>query len=322
MFSWLSLALVLGVILWGAYVRASGSGAGCGSHWPTCDGEVIPRSLNVKKAIELFHRITSGLSGVVVLVQLTWGFRAFPKGHPVRRALVWSGIFMLGEVFIGAGIVLLKYVASDQSVGRAVWMAVHLVNTFLLVAAMTLVASRAHPSTTHRDDTAIGDGSHHHGAQPTRRRGASALLGVGAIAILLVGVSGAIAALGDTLFPATSWSAAMAADLSATAHLLVRLRLAHPFIAVVAALWLLWCAHRLGSSGGGTRLRRSTLWLRIAVYAQVAAGLLNLALLAPILMQLLHLLLAQLVWVAFVLFASHVVAFQRQTISPATTQTS
>ncbi len=32
------------VALWGAYVRATGSGAGCGSHWPTCNGEILPRA--------------------------------------------------------------------------------------------------------------------------------------------------------------------------------------------------------------------------------------------------------------------------------------
>ncbi|MEM1032327.1 MAG: COX15/CtaA family protein, partial [Myxococcota bacterium] len=201
-FCWFALAYTLAVIVWGAFVRATGSGAGCGSHWPTCNGEVVPRAPSVETLIEFSHRLTSGLSGLIVLAQVLLARRLYPRGHRVRQAAGWAGGFMLLEVIIGAGIVVLKYVADDQSVGRAVWMGVHLVSTFLLVGAMTLTAHYARGAARVR---LAGTGT----------RGA--LAGVVLASIILTGLSGSVAALGDTLFPAESLGTALAADLSPTA---------------------------------------------------------------------------------------------------------
>src|SRR5262245_39640093 len=221
--AWSALALVVGVILWGAFVRASGSGAGCGSHWPLCDGAVVPRSSGAKTLIELTHRVTSGAAALVVLVQLVWSRRLFPRSHRVRRSVGWSCAFMLGEVLIGAGIVLLEYVADNASVGRAAWMAVHLVNTFLLIGAMTLTAHFA------------GGGA---GFRLSGLKGTS-LAWASLAATLFVGVSGAVAALGDTLFPSRDLAAGLTADLSPATHLLARLRVVHPFAAIALVLLLL-----------------------------------------------------------------------------------
>ncbi|MFN8454080.1 MAG: COX15/CtaA family protein [Anaerolineae bacterium] len=64
---WTVLAYNLAVILWGAFVRASGSGAGCGSHWPLCNGEVIPRTPQMETLVEFTHRLTSGLALLLVI---------------------------------------------------------------------------------------------------------------------------------------------------------------------------------------------------------------------------------------------------------------
>ncbi|MEQ9320666.1 MAG: COX15/CtaA family protein [Polyangiaceae bacterium] len=287
-FCWGALAFVVGVILWGALVRATGSGAGCGSHWPTCNGEVLPTPKSTKTLIELTHRVTSGLSALVVLAEVVLAFRLFDRGHRVRKAATWSGVFMVIEVLIGAGIVLLAYVDQNKSVARAVWMAVHLVNTFLLVGAMTLTAHFAG------------------GGEPfeIRKRGTPALLAIlSVVGTLVVGMSGAVAALGDTLFPAKDLGTALAQDLSPAAHFLVRLRIIHPFAAVAVAFLVLGVRFLLALRHDEDPLvRRWGNLLRTAVIVQMAAGMANLVLLAPTWMQLVHLLLAQALWIALVLF--------------------
>ncbi len=139
-FAWATLAVTLAVILWGAYVRASGSGAGCGSHWPTCNGEILPRPRTMQTIVELTHRLTSGLSGVLVLIQLGWAFVALPRRHPARAGAVASMILMVNEGAVGAALVLLEHVALDRSVARAVWTSLHLSNTFFLVGSLTATA--------------------------------------------------------------------------------------------------------------------------------------------------------------------------------------
>ena len=139
-FVWVTLGLLILVILWGAFVRATGSGAGCGSHWPLCNGVVLPREARVDTMIEFFHRITSALSGLFVLAMVVWAFRLFPKGHIVRKGAVLSLFFIITESLLGAGLVLFEWVAHNASVGRAISMALHLVNTFLLLGAVTLTA--------------------------------------------------------------------------------------------------------------------------------------------------------------------------------------
>ena len=134
------LAYNLAVILWGAYVRAIGSGAGCGAHWPLCNGEVIPRAPTVETLIEYSHRLTSGLALLAVVALLIWTWRACAAGHPARRGAVLSMVFILTEAAVGAGLVLFELVADNATMARAMFMAAHLVNTFLLVAALTLTA--------------------------------------------------------------------------------------------------------------------------------------------------------------------------------------
>jgi cytochrome c oxidase assembly protein subunit 15 len=285
----MSLLVTIAVILWGGYVRASGSGAGCGSHWPTCNGEVIPRSPTTATLVELTHRLTSGISALLVLAQVVLARRWFPAEHPVRRPVFWAGVFMFAEVLIGAGIVLLKYVAMDQSVGRAVWMALHLVNTFLLVGALGIVSWRSG------------------GARRWELEGRRLVVVLGLVsvlAILATGATGAIAALGDTLFPAKSLGAALREDLSPAAHWLIQLRVVHPFLAVGAAFVLLAVRQAIDTNRDSREVSYAGTQLRVSVVGQVALGFVNMLMLAPTWMQLAHLLAAQLVWLALVRFVS------------------
>jgi heme A synthase len=290
-FSGLVLVATLGVILWGAYVRASGSGAGCGSHWPTCNGEVIPRAKSVETVIEFTHRATSGIAFLLVVAQLVWALRAFGRGHPVRAAAVASMALMVTEAIVGAGLVIFEMVAGNTSTARAAWMAAHLMNTFALLAAMGLTwwLSRPGGAEAPAQPLVAAPG-------PSWR---SALL-AGLAVLLFVAASGAIVALGDTLFPAASLREGLAQDFSPTAHLFVRLRVVHPVLAVAGGIYLLLVTGLLAARDVSGRLRRQATTAAALVMTQLAAGVLNLALLAPTALQIVHLLLADLVWLALV----------------------
>lgn len=300
-FSWGVLAYNLAVILWGAFVRATGSGAGCGAHWPTCNGEIVPRAESVETMIELTHRLTSGVALLLVVVQLVWALRLFPRGNRTRGLAVATMVFMLLEAAVGAALVLLELVADDRSAARAGWIAVHLVNTFLLVASLALT-----PWSVSRAAPAAAD-----------RGGLRGALGLGAVLLLVTGVAGAITALGDTLFPAETLAAGMAADLSPTAHFLVRLRVIHPLIAAFGGLYVLLLAGFVAQTRQDPSARTLAAALAALVVAQLALGLVNLWLLAPVWMQLLHLLFADLLWIAFVLFGDAASRAARRSEEPA-----
>ena len=139
-FAWFVLAYNVAVILWGAYVRATGSGAGCGNHWPLCNGEVVPRAPQMATLIEFSHRFSSGLALIAIAALVIWVFRASGPGHPARLGAILSGILIVTEAAVGAGLVLFELVADNATIARAMFVAVHLLNTFLLLAALTLTA--------------------------------------------------------------------------------------------------------------------------------------------------------------------------------------
>lgn len=288
-YGWAVLAYNLIVILWGAYVRASGSGAGCGAHWPLCNGEVIPRAPSLETLIELTHRATSGIAFLLVVGQLVWARRRFAAGTAVRAVAHVAMALMVTEALVGAGLVLFEYVADDASIARAYWLAAHLLNTFALVAALAVVPW-------------LADGP----AQPTfEMRGSEVtLLVVAVLGTMLLGMTGAITALGDTLFPARSLAEGMAQDFSPTAHFLLRLRIIHPTLAVLMA-FVLWLAAGVNAMRRpAPTVRRLAVAVAVLVAVQLLAGLVNLLLLAPIWMQLVHLLLADLLWIALILLAT------------------
>jgi len=288
--AWGVLAFNIVVILWGAWVRLSGSGAGCGSHWPLCDGEVIPTAPSVEKAIEFTHRATSGLALVAVAALALRARRNFDRGSAVRRFAAWALGFVLVEALLGAGLVLFELVGDDDSLARAVVMPLHLVNTLLLLGALVLTARTAGGAAAPR---LAGHG-----------RAATPWLAVLTL-FALSGATGAVAALGDTLFPAISLSEALEHDFSPAAHALIRFRAAHPAAAIVAAAGLLWLVWRTPESQPGYSWRRAAGALALA---QLVVGVVNVALLAPAWLQLAHLLLADLIWIATVVAASATLA--------------
>ncbi|MGC4118251.1 MAG: COX15/CtaA family protein [Myxococcales bacterium] len=288
-FAWTVLAYNLGVIAWGAYVRATGSGAGCGQHWPTCQGEIVPRSPTLETLVEYSHRLTSGLALLLTVALVVFAFRLFPKSHPVRRGAVLSAAFMALEALLGAALVLFGLVAGDASMARGFVMPVHLVNTFLLLASLALTAWWAS------------------GGADFRVRGQGSLggvLGVGLLGVVALGITGAITALGDTLYPAQSLAHGLAQDLSPASHVFVKLRVAHPAIAMLVGVYLVLAA---GYANSVRKARPVKLLAGIVVglfALQIVVGFVNMALLAPVPMQLVHLLFADLTWLALVMLTA------------------
>jgi heme A synthase len=277
-YAWAVLVWNVAVVLWGAYVRASGAGAGCGNHWPLCNGDVLPQSPSVKTLIEFTHRAMTGIDGVLVILLLVWAFRAFPRLHPVRLGATLSSIFLITEALIGAALVKLEHVAQNPSSARAFSLSAHLLNTLTLLACLTLTAWWAA------------------GNPRIRVRGKDGLLAAATLGlVMLLGISGVIAALGDTLFPARSFAEGWAHDFDPAANIFVRLRIWHPAIAAVAGMWIVYYAITSATRRGAT----------IAILsAQICAGLLNLLLAAPVWLQMVHLLLADLLWISLVLMSA------------------
>jgi heme A synthase len=288
-FAWGVLAYNLAVILWGAYVRASGSGAGCGSHWPLCNGQVIPQTPQTATMIEFTHRLSSGLALLLVIGLVIWAFRRYPPGHSVRLGAGLSMFFMITEALVGAGLVLFELVAYDTSTTRALVIAIHLMNTFLLLAALVLTAWWASGG---RQVQFKGQG------------GLDWMMALAFLAMLLLGASGAVTALGDTLFPATSLAEGLQQKFSPTAHFLVRLRLWHPLIAIAAGAYAIGVIGMVNTRLSDPLARRLGRVFTSLYFVQLASGALNVVLLAPIWLQLWHLLLSDALWITLVLFAA------------------
>lgn len=280
--AWLFCGYLVAVILFGAWVRISHSGDGCGSNWPTCHGELVPSAPATATLIEFVHRVTSGLCGLFGLILLSWSWKRY-GWNAVTRACALTLLFIVFEGAIGAGLVLGELVADDDSAARAVVIALHLTNTLALTAFAALAAWRSGQ------------------AEPpsflARRRTAFAI----ALALIVAtAMSGAVTALGDTLFPKesvlrTGLFAEVAADLSAGNHFLVRLRIVHPALAVIGAGYLLWL---LGGVASSNRWAEGAMYL---VSAEVLLGFLNLGLAAPGWLQIVHLLVAQALWMSLIL---------------------
>jgi len=281
-FAWMVLAYTVALILEGAFVRATGSGAGCGNNWPLCNGQLVFGTPALATLIELAHRSMTGIDTVLILVLLVWAFRAFPKHHAVRLAATLSTLFLITEALIGAALVKFGLVVSDASPARAAVLSLHLTNTLTLLACLTLTAWWA-------------------GQPRIRPAGRAAWMAWGSLAaVAVLGITGVLAALADTLYPVHSLAAGFAQDLSPDANFAVRLRMMHPFLAGAVALWLVYYAIWRAADA-----RKPALAVIAIVAAQLLAGVLNLLLLAPVWMQIMHLLLADLLWIALVVLCVH-----------------
>jgi cytochrome c oxidase assembly protein subunit 15 len=276
------LGFMILVILWGAVVRATGSGAGCGDRWPLCNGDFFPHHPRLATIIEFTHRSMSGTCTVLVAALIAWTFVARPRGDRARKAAMWSGVLLVTEALLGAVLVLGGYVERNMSDMRVLVQCVHFTNTMLLLAALTLTWWWL--------------------------RGTSAAAGLvrgrpiawATVALtILTGATGSVAALADTLFPSPSFREGLAQDFAANAPLLVHMRWLHPAAAVLALVAALMLCRHLS--------RRGARWIGALLLLQIALGAADMVALAPVVLQVLHLLGADLFWIAVVASCSELI---------------
>ena len=286
-YAWCVLAFMVLVVLEGAIVRATGSGAGCGNHWPLCNGDFFPHHPRLATIIEYTHRSMTGFCVTLVTVLIAWVFFARAKGERARKAAVWVGVLLLTEALLGAVLVIGGYVERNVSDARVFVQGIHFTNTMLLLAALTLTAWWLR----RRQETS---------SAPAEAR---SLAWVGLLATIVVGATGAVAALADTLFPSPSLRAGLADDFAATAPLIVRMRWLHPAAAIIGVVCVAWLCLRVRS--------KVARWLVALLVLQLVLGTGDVLLLAPTWMQILHLLGADLYWIALVALCADVLAPQR-----------
>lgn len=290
-FSVFVLIYTLAVILFGAYVRISGSGAGCGEHWPSCEGEVMPSDLmkNNAKAIEFTHRTTSGLSGIFVLILFLGVLRSRETSRDAKREAGFAFFLIIVEGLLGASLVLFRWVHLDQSVGRGIMMPLHLANTYLLLSALTLTTISLHyPNRV---------------LASTKNRAVR----IAGILVFATGVFGALAALGDTLFPGTK-------GLVTDGHTYLKLRNIHPFLAVLTIGHVIGVALRQREHYNATFLSRYNICdvILFFVAMQGILGGLNILLSAPPFMQIIHLFTSDILWISYTIWL-----FEPRVVSPA-----
>ncbi len=307
-FSWAVLVYFIAVILWGALVRATGSGAGCGDHWPLCNGTVMQHSPRIDTMIEFTHRITSGLSFFSAVGLLVWVYAGTVRGHLARAAAIATVAFTLVEAILGALLVKLGLTAQSHSPFRAPYLALHLANTLLLLAALTLTAhflsrERGYSRGDIRLVSPIG-------------------AAVGLLVLLGVGVTGSLAALGDTLFPPTSLDSAFAQDFAAGSNWLVRWRWSHPTFAFLASIFLIWLLVRAAQRSAHWDNRALSALVLILLAAQYILGVLDVVLLAPVWLQIAHLLGADALWAALVVLTARLTLQPKEQGSEARAQRS
>ena len=294
-FAWFVVAYNVAVIVWGAYVRATGSGAGCGSRWPLCNGQFLPTTPRTQTVIEFTHRVTSGLSLVLVAILLMWCWRRTAKGDWPRYSAIAAAVLLFNEALLGALLVLYDHAGGlDRSTTHALFSCLHFGNTLFLLAALGLTARW------------ISSGGRRFSAVRTPYQIIATRLGL--VSVMVIGITGSLSSFGDTIFPADSLRHAVLQDFSSSGPTLLRLRVLHPIAVVVGSMYVLWLLQAFW------RKQERSAWmslLPITLTGQIALGAMNVILLAPVWLQMTHLLVAEILWILLALasadqlFASH-----------------
>ncbi len=293
--AWVTLGFFILVVLWGAVVRATGSGGGCGSNWPLCNGDFVPHHPRLATVIEFTHRSTSGICTALLVALGVFTFRVTPRGHRARTAVLWAAFLLVTEALLGAMLVLRHWVEGNISTGRDIAQCIHLTNTMLFMAALALTAFYLTPDT--------------HPITPSRSVRPAAIVAI--VATLFIAATGSLAALADTLFPSPSLAAAFTADMSSASPILVRMRWMHPAMAIIGTVCVVLMLRATG-------LRSPLARIVVALLAsQFVLGVADVLLLAPTWMQIIHLLGADLYWIALTLLAAKLIWPTRQTLNAA-----
>jgi heme A synthase len=267
-FIWGIVAFTVLVILSGDLVQATESGAGCGEHWPRCDGSLIPAIGDAHTAVEFTHRIVTTVLSISFIVMVVVARRLFGHGHRVWRAALWATGFLILEIFLGAALVLFGWVEADASWGRV-----------------------AHFASGHSGFT----------VDPTAQRDRYILA---AVAILiLIAVSGTLNSLADTLY----FTDAVNVDETPIAALLVNIRGIHPAIAIGGGAIIFYLVHRT-AAGATATTQQLALAIQGVIGLQFLVGIFNIILLTPLETQIIHLTLADALWLLLLIFSAHTLA--------------
>lgn len=277
------LAFNLLVIAYGVYVRASKSGDGCGSHWPLCNGNSHPLNGPIARIVEGAHRISTSIDGLLIIIMLGWALYAFPRKSQVKTFALITFAFMIVEGLIGAVLVKFKLVADNDSANRALVMSFHVISTFLLVGAMTLtIFTGSNRKLAFKGQGAVGW-----------------MLGLSFVVTAILGVSGAISALGHTLDPVSN---VLQAAANPATFWMVRLQPMHPYLAVAGGMFLFLTATFVAYVRPSKSVRRAAAIFMGAYGIELLIGLINIEILAPIPVQMIHLASADAVVVSLVWF--------------------
>ena len=276
--SYAKLGLFLSIvsILAGAFVRATGSGDGCGATWPTCKGRIIPALTDTSELIEFSHRSVSGLLLVVTLIIFS-KTRKFQKGSLVKSVTNYLTFFVIFEAIIGAIIVLFEWVGLNSSLPRIVAVPIHLVNTFGLLGCYAILYKIVEDDL--KEIKSIFDKNF-------------ILI---SLLFLLSGATGSITALADVLFPSASFIEGFLEDFDKTSEALTRLRILHPIISSALSVVLYVYSTRINKKYGvNVKL------LKTFVIVAVLLGVFNVISNIVLPLSILHLAIADFLWISYI----------------------
>ena len=270
------LLLSIASILAGAFVRATGSGDGCGATWPTCKGKIIPALSDTSELIEFSHRSVSGVLLVVTLIIFA-KTRKFQKDSLVRIVTNYLTFFVIFEALIGAVIVIFEWVGLNSSLPRIIAVPIHLVNTFGLLGSYAILYKIL------QDDL-----------QNIKNMFNKNFLLISSL-FLLSGATGSITALADVLFPSASFVEGFLADFDRTSEVLTRLRILHPIISSTLSIVLYVYATRIRK-----KYNVSVKPLQILILIAVFLGVINVLSNIVLPLSILHLAIADFLWISYI----------------------
>jgi len=270
------LLLSIASILAGAFVRATGSGDGCGATWPTCKGKIIPALSDTSELIEFSHRSVSGVLLVVTLIIFA-KTRKFQKDSLVRTVTNYLTFFVIFEALIGAVIVIFEWVGLNSSLPRIIAVPIHLVNTFGLLGSYAILYKIL------QDDL-----------QNIKNMFNKNFLLISSL-FFLSGATGSITALADVLFPSASFVEGFLADFDRTSEVLTRLRILHPIISSTLSIVLYVYA-----TGIRKKYNVSVKPLQILILIAVFLGVINVLFNIVLPLSILHLAIADFLWISYI----------------------
>jgi heme A synthase len=141
--------LTVGLITFGALVRVTDSGLGCGNSWPLCNGTVIPPLDNLTAWVEWSHRLIAILIGLLGIGMLVLAVRGYQKNNRavVTITFIAAGLFAF-QSGLGALVVIFDLPPTVVTL--------HLASAMLLLATLLLSVifawHRPPPVQTSRDN--------------------------------------------------------------------------------------------------------------------------------------------------------------------------